>query len=901
MAGAYDLFDPLNSPLSVDGGRKLALDREACAWAVSEGTVHVFASRVDEAGSEGRLHYISQFDRGDMLFGAKPCTDGGKTVVFLCAGNTDTRLVKVDPADMQRALKDEAKAGIIRACVKRWVRVLEESPLGPAGDTGWADDPDLAADGLPELLESFNREALKRAALYIGELYREEEQRLLHRHTSDDFFIKASLKKLTEASRQGRKKRKAAADSMEPVDDLLAACRIVGRELDMELKLPPEAVLKGSKDVLSDIARYSRIRCRQVFLPEKWWKTDNGPLVASLGEDGAPVALLPAAGGKYKMVNPRDGSERIVDRETALKINPKAHMFYRVLPGREVKAADLARFCWHGSVKKDLPLVAFIGMLGGILNMFVPIANGILFDSIIPDGERGQLLQMALILGSLGVSAVLFQLVRTLAMLRVEGRIDTLTQAAVWDRVLSLPVSFFRQFTAGELAMRAMGVKKIRKALSGPVITTLLSAIFSVFNLGLLFVYSSKMAVYALALILVPVAVTFACSLLQLRYERELTDASNKIVGQVLQIIGGIGRFRVAGAEKRAFFQWAKAFGRQKEIETKNKTLKNVLTTFNEIFPILSSMVIFYVAFSSNAVGAGGFIAFNSAFSAFMAAMLALSGMIPALNSIVPTFESIKPILGALPEYDEVKEDPGELDGSIELSHITFRYKPDAPAVLNDLSLKVNKGEYLAIVGPSGCGKSTILRLLLGFEKPESGKIYYGVNDMEKVDIRAIRRQLGVVMQTSQLMAGDIKSNIIGANLNLTTEDAKEAAEMAGIYEDIQAMPMGMFTVISEGGSTLSGGQRQRLMIARAIAGRPKIIFFDEATSALDNRTQATVSRSMDSLKATRIVIAHRLSTIMKCDRILVIDKGRIVEQGSYEELMKNGSMFYELARRQLA
>ncbi len=902
MTAAKELINSTYSPISVEGNKKLILDSDACAWIVTEGTVHVFASRLNEDIDTGRRHYVSQFSKGDMLFGVKPYMDGEKAIAFLCTGITDTKLVKIDMIDMQNALEDENKASLIYVHIRKWVLALAESTIGMLADVEWVNDITFESNCLLKELEGFNLNAVKRAALYIESVYKDEARRMECKLSSDDSYVQESLKKLVEVSQQGKKRQRVLKDKSElSKNPVAAACQIVGQAMDINIRIPPENILKKSKDILLDIVRCSQIRCRQVILSGEWWKTDNGSFLAFFGDDSSPVALIPVTGHSYKMIDPADGSERIVKSETALKIDPKAYMFYRVLPNKKLDVADILKFCWHGSIKRDLSLVVFIGVLGGILNMFVPIANGILFDSIIPDGERGQLLQMALILGSFGISAVLFQLVRTFAMLRIEGRTDTMVQAAVWDRVLSLPAPFFRQFTAGELTMRVMGINKIRKAVSGTVITTILSALFSIFNLGLLFKYSSIMAFYALALIFISAAVTFACSFLQMRYERELIGVSNKIVGQVLQIIGGIAKFRVAGAEKRAFFQWAKAFGRQREIEFRNEAIENALITFNEIFPIITSIVIFYAAFITNALGAGSFIAFNSAFTGFMAAMLALSGVIPVLNNIIPTYESTKPILQTLPEYDEIKEDPGELDGSIELSHVTFRYNPDAPVVINDLSLKINKGEYLAIVGASGCGKSTILRLLLGFEKPESGKIYYGGHDIDKVDIRSIRKQLGVVMQNSQLMAGDIKSNIIGANLNLSMDDAAEAAKMAGLYEDIQAMPMGMFTVISEGGSTLSGGQRQRLMIARALADKPKIIFFDEATSALDNKTQAVVSKSMDSLKATRIVIAHRLSTILKCDRIIVLDKGRIVEEGSYEELMNNRNMFYELAKRQLA
>ena len=300
-------------------------------------------------------------------------------------------------------------------------------------------------------------------------------------------------------------------------------------------------------------------------------------------------------------------------------------------------------------------------------------------------------------------------------------------------------------------------------------------------------------------------------------------------------------------------------------------------------------------------LGAGKFIAFNSAFSSFLGAMLEISAVVLQLNVIKPLYERTRPILEALPEFNQDKVDPGELNGNIEVSHVNFRYQPDGPLILNDIVLEINKGDYVGIVGPSGSGKSTLFRLLLGFEKPESGQIYYDQQDLENVDIRSIRRQLGVVLQSGQLMQGSIYDNIVAANPGLSINDAWEAARMAGMEDDIKNMPMGMHTMVSETGSTLSGGQKQRLLIARAIISRPKIIYFDEATSALDNKTQKIVSESLAGLGATRVVIAHRLSTIANCNKIIVMDHGRIVEQGSYQQLYEKGGIFKQMVQRQLA
>ena len=475
-------------------------------------------------------------------------------------------------------------------------------------------------------------------------------------------------------------------------------------------------------------------------------------------------------------------------------------------------------------------------------------------------------------------------------------------QASIWDRLLGLPVPFFKQFSAGELAMRAMGISRMRMILSGVTLNTILSSIFSVFNFALLFYYDSRLAGSAALLVAVDIIVMGFLGFWQVHYEHKILEISNRISGMMLQLIGGITKFRVAGAENRAFHRWSEKFVEQRKLAFKRETLGNWLASFNASFPVLSSMIIFYnVTASNSSLEPGQFIAFNSAFVTFVLSMVSLSEAIINANIVIPLYKRAKPILETLPEYDDKKVNPRPLTGSIEVSHLSFRYKEDGPLILKDVSFQINEGDYVALVGTSGCGKSTLLRVLLGFEKPQTGEIYYNGQDLSKIDIRAVRRQLGVVLQNGQLMIGNIFSNIVGANPYLTIDDAWEAAKMAGIDEDIRQMPMGMHTVISEGAGTISGGQKQRILIARAIVKKPKILFFDEATSALDNNTQAIVSKSLDQLKATRIVIAHRLSTIMNCNKIIVMDQGRIVETGSYQELMNKNGFFAELAKRQLA
>jgi ATP-binding cassette subfamily C protein len=528
--------------------------------------------------------------------------------------------------------------------------------------------------------------------------------------------------------------------------------------------------------------------------------------------------------------------------------------------------------------------------------------TGILFDTIIPSAAEGQVAQVAIILLTCALATAMFEITKGLALLRIETRMDTSLQSALWDRLLNLPATFFRQYTAGDLTNRSMGLNVIRQILSGVTLTTILAGIFSLLNFGLLFYYQWRLALVAAALAFFSLIVTGSASYVKVSYQGRVNDIQGKLSGLVLQFITGIAKLRVSGTEGRAFSIWATKFGEQKRLAVKAGRVDNLLACFNSIFPIMASMVIFaWVAFKSLGIlSVGDFMAFNAAYIGFQYAMIQMGIAVAASLNVIPYYRRLTPILQALPESNANNSYPGELFGEIEVNHVNFRYDPHGPLILDDVSISARPGEFVALVGGSGSGKSTLLRLLMGFETPESGTIYYDGQDLATLDIQAVRHQTGVVLQNSQPMPGDLFKNIIGAS-NLLLADAWEAARMAGLEDDIRQMPMGMNTVISAGGGTISGGQRQRLLIARAIVRKPRLLYFDEATSALDNHTQAIVSRSLEGLQTTRIVIAHRLSTIIKADRIYVLENGRILESGTYEQLMDRKQQFYELAQRQIS
>jgi ATP-binding cassette subfamily C protein len=487
---------------------------------------------------------------------------------------------------------------------------------------------------------------------------------------------------------------------------------------------------------------------------------------------------------------------------------------------------------------------------------------------------------------------------------------DYSVQAGIMDRLLDLPSVFFRQYTSGDLADRTLGVDQIRQAVSQAGTQAVIGTISALIMLFFLFTYNWQMALVAFFLLVGSVGFPLAWNFLQLRYQREMFYIRGTISGLVLQLINGVNKLRVSGSEDRAFREWTRKFARQKQIAFTAGRIVNVVQVFNQIFPVISSAVLFgaYAYFQQEAarnnekfkMTTGDFVAFNALFMNILSSMLQLSAASLDLMIIFPLAERLRPIIETTPEIDEAKAHPGELSGEIEVYHITFRYERDGPAILKDVSFHVRAGEYIALVGGSGSGKSTLLRLMLGFERPESGSIFYDGQDLSSLDLREVRQQIGVVLQSSKLMPTDIFRNIVGAR-NLSVNDAWEAARMAGLDRDIKAMPMGMHTVVSEGGGTFSGGQRQRLMIARALVNKPRIIFFDEATSALDNETQRTVTDSLDAMQSTRIVIAHRLSTIINADKIYVLMNGEMVQSGTYSQLIDQPGPFADLAKRQLA
>ncbi|HEY9734804.1 MAG TPA: NHLP bacteriocin export ABC transporter permease/ATPase subunit, partial [Trichocoleus sp.] len=493
-----------------------------------------------------------------------------------------------------------------------------------------------------------------------------------------------------------------------------------------------------------------------------------------------------------------------------------------------------------------------------------------------------------------------------IALMRLETFADSTTQTAVWDRLLKLKASFFRQYSMGDLSSRVSAVSQIRQKLGNTLLKSVFTSLFSFLNLGLLFYYSVPLALIATLVAAINIGVTIVSSLLTLKKVRPLLEQQGKLFGMMVQIINGVAKFRIAGAEPRAFAYWGKQYSHQLKLMLSSQGIEDNLAVVNSLLSALTPAVLFGCAVmllqqsqaGSGQFTTGTFLAFNAAFGTFISGATSLSTTVVDVLDVLPIWQRAQPILQAQPEVDADKADPGRLSGQLTVDRVVFRYRPDGVRTLDNVSLRAEPGEFIALVGPSGSGKSTLFRLLLGFDTPESGNIAFDGQDLAGLNVNAVRRQLGVVLQNSRLMSASIFENI-SSNAVITMDEAWEAARMAGLADDVAAMPMGMHTVVSEGGTNLSGGQRQRLIIARALALRPRILLFDEATSALDNRTQAIVSESLDRLKVTRIVVAHRLSTIRNADRIYVLQGGQVVEQGSFDGLAQQDGLFSQLVKRQ--
>lgn len=653
----------------------------------------------------------------------------------------------------------------------------------------------------------------------------------------------------------------------------------------------------GFNDRLSFLLRPTGIMHRDVRLEGSWYRDATGAMLGWL-QDGTPVALLPSGLGSYSYLDPKTEQRVRLGLRTAKNLKSEAICFYRPLPLRSLTARDLGTFIIHALRPSDYALAIIATLAVTLIGLFPAQLNKILFSQVIPSESPGLVLPMAVLFVAITISQTLINVSKALVMSRISTSLSVQVEAATMARMLALPPDFFKGYPAGDLASRSIRMSGLVQTIVSLIFSTGLTSIFSLVYITQIAAYAPGLVIPALLVILADVGVSTYSTIAQMRYDKRQFDADAKVSGITTSLLAGMQKIKLAGAERRAFAKWSTAYAELSNAIYNRPFRIKVAGTLSVVIGMLGTVLIYYFADITH-VSAADFMAFNTAYGLVVGAVTSLAMTATTIATIKPTMDHVAPIMKAVPETAGTKRSITTVSGSIELANISFSYGKDLPPIFNKFSLKVRPGEYLAITGRTGCGKSTLMRLLLGFETPAKGAVYYDGIDISTIDLRSLRKNIGVVLQDGKLFTGDIYSNITISAPWLTLDEAWEAAEQAAVADDIRKMPMGMHTLISEGGGGISGGQKQRLLIARAIAPKPKVLMLDEATSALDNVTQHHVSESLDALGCTRIVIAHRLSTIKRCDRIVMLDEGRIAEDGTYEELIALNGRFADLVARQ--
>ncbi|MET7848876.1 NHLP bacteriocin export ABC transporter permease/ATPase subunit [Streptomyces avermitilis] len=922
----------MGTPYDCSGLGRLDLEGPQVLWLVAAGAMDLFAV---DAAQQGQWHHLGRLEAGSLLLG--PVAGPQHTLVARPLRECVVRRIALrelyEPADTQTWSYDEYGNAqyvppttspleyALALGVGRGLSILFQAPMATEraaaptdDDVFWMQVPpgsvqygslygeEAAADLLmdPGVWQGMVDQQYRLLATldrWIEQLERSHEHRTAAGIKAGEAVRAQADRTLLASIGKSSAKRTTAADA----DATYAACKLVAGAAGITLAEPAQSGTESDRlDPVERVAIASRVRTRAVRLDGRWWRDNTGPLVGHRTLSGAPVALLWRRGG-YVAVQPSSGRETPIEKANAEEFEPRAVMFYRPLPERGLGPLGLMRFSMRGT-GGDLRNLLASGLVTVAIGALVPIATGKVLGEYVPKAQHGLIVQVCLAIMITSVVSAAFMLLQNLTLLRMEGRIEATLQPAVWDRLLRLPTKFFTSRSTGELASAAMGISSIRRLLAGVGPTVAQSVTVGAMNLGLLFWYSAPMALAAIGMLVVIAGVFLGLGLWQVRWQRRLVVLSNKLNNQAFQTLRGLPKLRVAAAENYAYAAWAGEFARSRELQQKVGRIKNLTTVMGAVYLPLCSLLMFMLLAgpARGAMSAAAFLTFNTSVTMLLTSVTQLTGAFVSAVAALPMFEEIKPVLDATPEVRPASTRPGVLSGGIEARRLSFRYADDGPLVLDDVSFEIKPGEFVAIVGPSGCGKSTLLRLLIGFDKPVSGSVLYDGQDLGALDQSAVRRQCGVVLQHAQPFTGSILDCICGTE-PYTPEEAMAAAEMAGLAEDIKRMPMGLHTIV-QGSGAISGGQRQRLMIAQALIRRPRILFFDEATSALDNETQRTVIESTKALNATRVVIAHRLSTVMDADRVIVMEDGRVAQQGPPAQLLADtGGRLHELVRRQLA
>ena len=849
--------------ITLKGGNVHYTDKDRAVYSVIKGPVLVYLIPL-ENGEEGRRLFLGEFGEGRRIPGFHHSSDAQGEWIFGLVAMDIAALIEEDGTADEELLLSFAETAGIRAA--------------------------SAEDFDSEAIEKYETVVVKEMS-YIYAAGR-EKKRIKERNLTDiyDFF---------DGDRYA-----GAGPGFTPSGKAIydAAAFLCAKE---KISIAPMAKVTeacGRRYGIHDIARVSHFVIREIVLEKDWYRDDTGSVLAFRMEDDAPVACISRGPRKHLIYDPKTGRVQPLDRETASGLKPRAFMFYRPFPEKPLSKWDVFRFGMQKVYPGDIVRLLVLALAGTLVGLLIPYLNEQVFDKFIPAGNTPGLVQFGAVLLACSLGNISFTIVKNLASFRSMNAMEYAVQSAAFDRLFNLPESFFRKYDAADLGQRVLGLAQIYNVLAQSLTLSLLSAVFSLLYLWRMFKYSKSMSVWAMLMIIAVMALMLYLGFRQIRYEMLKSEADRKAQSISFQNLTGISKIRSSWSEDRAIRRYLDVFLESRRINRAKEKYTRLVNSIAAFVQIFFSIVFYYLMIRKDlGLTIGQFSAFTAAFSSFSSAMITIVQNFLTVNQIKPIYDDARPILETLPELSEEARLPGDIEGEIEVNNISFSYSPEEAPVLEGFSLHIMPGEYVGIVGSSGCGKSTLMKLLLGFEKPQRGVIYYDRADINELDKRELRKKFGVVLQDGGLITGSIYDNITITAPNVSKERVDEVVREVGLEDDIKKMPMGLHTVVAEGAGTISGGQAQRILIARALVGRPKIMILDEATSALDNVTQNQVVETLEKIDATKIVVAHRLSTVRNCDRIIVMDKGRIAEEGTYEELMAKKGLFHSLAVRQIS
>ena len=801
----------------------------------------------------------------------------------------------VDPVESETEPDDAGRA--LPLTPATWLALTQDARVSTASSEELAERRLL----LPAL-DAFNRAALSlerlNRQLAVVDQANLARARVISRHGDEE----RARRRLFDVYGHRDEEAEEAEDS--GLHDVL---RVIGRHAGIVFRrLPDSPDAKGSTPDarLGRVLNASGVRGRKVRLaPEdRWWVGDSGAMLAFRAEDGRPVALLPGGFGNYREIDPLGRHKRRVTAARAASLRPNAWVFYPSLESGAAGWRDLWRVARMG-LGADLVRFVATGLLGGSMMLLPAVAIGFVADEVIPAGDAGILYGISAALVAFGLVRALLYFLQGMTLMRIEGRATSRLEAAFWDRLLQLPSSVLQRYPASDLAMRGMTFQNARDAAQGVIGNGVMSILFLSPAFLLIALRDARLGGLTAAFGLLSLFATVALGMRQIAPHDRRLKAVRRLSSRLFQLINGIPQLRVDGAEGSGFAAWARGYREQKRAELELGALETHLRAFGASLPLLAgAMVILVVTLSGpDSVGAGEFIAVFVLFLLYQRAVIRLGESFGALAALVPAWNQLRPLLAEPPETRAEGEFPEALGGEVVFDRVSFRRETDGPLILDEVSITARTGEFVAIAGASGAGKSTLLRLALGLEEPSGGSVYYDGRDLQQLDLKEVRRRIGVVPQGVRLHPQDLWDNIVGDHQDATAEEAWRAARLAAIDREIAAMPMGMLTQVGAGAAVTSGGESQRIRIAHALIRNPRILMLDEATNWLDNETQARVLASLAGLTSTRIVVAHRVSTLRQADRIYVLEKGRIVQEGSFAELAEAPGAFRDLVRRQLA